>query len=217
MMRRIDLLPPAYLQRKRERNALLFVAIGAIVAILLLIGWWFWLGLQITDAENELAQVQQVNAELDGRIAELQRFVLLQNEVDQKRTNLQTVMVGDVDWPGVLAEIAMVIPSEVWLTNLQGSAGQTEGATQVPTETAPIRISELEPFGRIQFQGESLSMPGVAKWMLRLESVDSFFATYLQSATGAEAEAGQTTFQFSTSIELSDEGASGRFQQRTPE
>lgn len=217
MMRRIDLLPPAYLQRKRERNNLLLVAVAAIVVILLLLGWWFWLGLQVNDAETELARVQQANAELDAQIAELQRFVLLQNEVDQKRTALQQVMAGDVDWPGVLAEIAMVIPSEVWLTNLSASAGQTEGATQVPTETSVIPISELEPFGRIQFQGESLSMAGVAKWMLRLEEVDSFFATYLQNANAGEAETGVATFTFSTSIELSDEAASGRFQQRLDE
>ena len=213
MMRRIDLLPPAYLQRKRERNTLLLVAVAAIVAILLLLGWWFWLGLQINDAETELARVQQVNRELDEQIQELQRFVLLQNEVDAKRAALQTVMAGDVDWPGVLAEIAMVIPSEVWLTNLTGSAGLTEGATEVPTEQSPIPISDLEPFGRIQFQGESLSMPGVAKWMLRLEGVESFFATYLQSATASESESGAGVFTFQTSIELSDKAASGRFQQ----
>lgn len=217
MMRRVDLLPPAYLQRKKERNTLLLVAVAAIVVILILLGWWFWLGLQINDAEAELARVEQLNADLDAQIAELQRFVVLQNEVDQKRTALQTVMAGDVDWPGVLAEIAMVLPSEVWLTNLTGSAGQTEGASEAPTETSPIPISDLEPFGRIQFQGDSLSMPGVAKWMLRLESVDSFFATYLQNATAEEAETGQTTFSFQTSIELSDEAASGRFQQRLQE
>ncbi len=217
MMRRIDLLPPSYAQKKRERNTLLMVAVAAIVVILLLVGWWFWLGLQVNDAETELARVEQTNAELNSQIAELQRFVTLQNEVDQKRTALQTVMAGDVDWPGVLAEIAMVIPSEVWLSNLSASAGQTEGANTVPTEGSPIPISELEPFGRIQFSGSSLSMTGVAKWMLRLESVDSFFATYLQSATIAETQIGPATFTFQNSIELSDEAASGRFQQRLPE
>ena len=217
MMRRIDLLPPAYVQRKRERNALLLVAVGAIVAVLMLLGWWFWLGLQINDAETDLARVQQANSELEAQIQELQRFVLLENEVQAKRAALQTVMAGDVDWPGVLAEVAMVLPGEVWLTNLTGSAGITEGFTTVPTEESPIPISDLEPVGRIQFQGESLSMPGVAKWMLRLEGVESFFATYLQSATVAESETGVPTFSFQTSIELSDDAASRRFQQRTLE
>ena len=217
MMRRIDLLPPSYLQRRRERSSLVVVAVATVVVVLLLIGWWFYLGLKVNDAETELAQLQAANQDLDRQIQDLQRFVLLENEVAAKRGALQTVMTGDVDWPGTLAEIAMVIPGEVWLTNLTASAGITEGASTVPTETSPIPISDLEPFGRIQFQGSSLTMPGVAKFLVRLESVDSFFASYLQSAASAEEEVGQTTVAFTTSIELSDEASSGRFQQRLPE
>lgn len=217
MMRRIDLLPPSYLQRKRERSSLAMVAVAVVVIVLLLVGWWFLLGMRVNDAETDLARITEANQQLTNDIQELQRFVLLQNEVDAKRGSLQIVMAGDMDWPGVLAEIAMVIPSEVWLTNLTASAGQTEGATTVPTETSPIPLSDLEPFGRIQFQGQSLSMRGVAKWMVRLEGVDSFFATYLQSATSGASETGGEVVAFGTTIELSDEAASGRFQQRLSE
>ncbi|MBW3594087.1 MAG: PilN domain-containing protein [Actinobacteria bacterium] len=218
MMRRIDLLPPSYLQRRRERSSLVIVAVAAALVVLLLIGWWFFLGLRVNDAEEELRRAQDANAELDRQIQDLQRFVLLENEVNAKRTSLQTVMTGDIDWPGILAEIAMVIPGEVWLTNLTASAGTTEGATAVPTETSPIPLSDLEPFGRIQFQGQSLSMAGVAKWMLRLEGVDSFFATYLQNATAGQAEGGGgEVVSFGTTIELTDEAASRRFQQRLAE
>ena len=217
MMRRIDLLPPSYLQRRRERSSLVIVIAATGLVVLLLVGWWFLLGMRVNDAEEELARVQAANQQLDAEIQELQRFVLLQNEVDAKRGALQTVMTGDVDWPGVLAEIAMVIPGEVWLTNLTASAGATEGATTVPSETSPIPLSDLEAFGRIQFQGQSLSMRGVAKWMVRLEGVDAFFATYLQSATAGDSPTGGEVVQFGTTIELSDEAASGRFQQRLAE
>lgn len=217
MMRRIDLLPPSYLERRRERSSLVLVAVATVVVVLLLLGWWFYLGLKVNNAEQDLADAQAANLELDRQIQELQRFVLLQNEVEAKRASLQTVMTGDIDWPGILAEIAMVIPGEVWLTNLTASAGITEGATAVPTETSPIPLSELEPFGRIQFQGSSLTMPGVAKWMVRLEGVETFFATYLQNASVGEGETGGEVVTFGTTIQLSDDAASGRFQQRLPE
>ena len=214
MMRRVDLLPPSYVQRRKERSNLVIAAIAIVVVLALLIAWWFWLGLKVNNAEEELAEVQRQNQELDQQIAELQRFVDLENEVREKELSLQTVMTGDVDWPGLLAEIAMVVPGEVWLTNLTGSAGTTEGATQAPTETAPIPISNLEPFGRITFQGESLTMPGIAKWMARLESVESFFAVYLQSAVESEQTTGTRTFTFSSSLELGDDAASRRYQQK---
>lgn len=212
MMRRIDLLPAAYAERRRQRRNLITILVGGLLVLLLLVGWWFYLGLQINDAEDELATVQSRNAQLEEDIAELQRFAELAAEVEAKRTALQTVFAGDVDWPAVLTEIAMVVPGEVWLTSLAASAGTTEGAAPVGTETAPVRIDEREPFGRIAFTGNSLTMPGVARWMIRLETVREFFAVYLNSATAAQDEAGVGIVSFDTTLELGRRAASRRFQ-----
>lgn len=214
MMRRIDLLPSQYEERRRQRRNVTTILVAGLLILLLLLGWWFWLGLQINDAEDELAEVRVRNAAIEAQIAELQRFAELAAEVEAKRTALQTVFAGDVDWPALLTEIAMVIPGEVWLTSLTASAGATEGAAPVGTETAAIRIDDKEPFGRIAFVGRSLSMPGVARWMLRVESVREFFAVYLNTATVAEEEAGVEVVDFDNSLELSNRAASKRFQGR---
>jgi Tfp pilus assembly protein PilN len=212
-MKRIDLLPQRYAEQRRQRRNLGMVVVAGLVALLLLVGWWFLLGQQIGNAEDDLAEVQATNTQLESQIAELQRFAELEAEVQAKRQALNTIMAGDVDWPALLTGIAMVVPGEVWLTNLTASAGQTEGATQVGTETAEIRVSNRQPFGRIQFTGSSLSMPGVAKWMTRLESVKEFFAVYLNSATKAEAEENAVEIvTFDTTLELGNRAASGRFQ-----
>lgn len=215
MMRRIDLLPSVYEERRRQRRNVVTILVAGLLVLLLLLGWWFWLGLQINDANEELAGVRAENAAIEAQIAELQRFADLAAEVEAKRTALQTVFAGDVDWPALLTEVAMVIPGEVWLTSLTASAGTTEGATPAGTETAPVRIDAKEPFGRIAFLGRSLSMPGVARWMLRLESVREFFAVYLNSATATQDEAGGLGLvDFDNTLELSNRAASKRFQGR---
>lgn len=215
MMRRIDLLPSVYEERRRQRKNITTIFIAGVLVLLLLVGYWVYLGIQVNDAEERLADVQAQNLALQDEIDELRRFAELAAEVEAKRTALQTVFAGDVDWPALLTEVAMVVPGEVWLTSLTASAGLTEGAAQVGTETAPIRIDRREPFGRMQFVGNSLSMPGVARWMIRLETVREFFAVYLNSATAAvEEEGGVGLVSFDNTLELSNRAASRRFQGR---
>lgn len=211
MMRRIDLLPASYQERRRERRNLALVVIASMLVLLLIVGWWLLLGTEINSEKDRLADAQGTNQRLSSEIAELRRFSELQAEVTTKRQALVTVMTGDVDWPAVMTEVAMVIPGEVWLTSMRMSAGATEGASPVGTETAPIRVSDQTPFGRISFQGRSLSMPGVAKWLVSLRNVKEFAAIWLNTATASTAQEGVTTIDFDSTLELSDEAASLRF------
>jgi Tfp pilus assembly protein PilN len=182
-----------------------------MLVLLLVVGWWFLLGAEVNTEKDRLADARSTNQRLESDIAELERFSTLQAEVTAKRQALVTVMTGDVDWPAVMTEVAMVIPGEVWLTSMRASAGATEGAAPVGTETAPIRVSDQTPFGRISFQGRSLSMPGVAKWLVSLRNVKEFAAIWLNTATASVAEGTVTTIDFDSTLELSDESASLRF------
>jgi Tfp pilus assembly protein PilN len=219
MMRRIDLLPAVYEQRRRERRNLFIVVVATLVVLLLMFGWWFVLGFQVQDAEDKLAQAKIRNTRLSQEIQRLQQFATLENEVRAKRTALQTVFAGDLDWPALLTELAMVIPDDVWLLSFQASAGQTEGAAPVPTETNPIDIAAAEPFGRIQFEGNALSMRAVATWLLRLDTVDEFLAAYLGGAERPDEPEGDTgipVVEFTNTIELSEKAVSQRFQDENP-
>jgi Tfp pilus assembly protein PilN len=188
------------------------VIVAGILVVLLLVVWYVKLGFDVDNANDELAQVEASNNELRTQIAELQPFADLQAEVDQKREALVAVMAGDIDWPVLLTEVAMAVPGELWLTNLSASAGATEGAAPVGTETAPIRVSSNSPTGRIAFEGKSLSMPGVAKWLIRQEISERFEAVYLEDATITEEFAPTEAFTFRSTLELNNKAFSERFQ-----
>jgi Tfp pilus assembly protein PilN len=214
MIRRIELLPASHLARRKQRQTVGLIAATGLVLVVVLLAYWFLLGVQISNEEDELVRAEARNQELQAEIDSLQRYAELEQEVQAKQAALSAVMVGDVDWPAVLTEIAMVIPGEVWLTNLSASAGLTEGATTVGTETAAVRINDQTPFGRIQFQGRSLSMPGVAKWLLRLKTVEEFDALWLNNANESEAAEGVEVIDFDTTLELGEGSASERYQQQ---
>lgn len=212
MMRQVDLLPDRYVQRRRERRNIAFIAMAGLLVLLLLIGYWVLLGSKVADEKNTLAQTQTNNASLQEQIDKLQVFADLEAEVQAKRAALLTVMTGDLSWPAIMTEIAMIIPGEVWLTHLTASAGATEGAAPVPTETNVIRISDKVPTGRIQFTGTSLSMPGVAKWLIRLGTVKKFDAIWLTNAQATLAtDTVPSVVDLDSTIELGQKALSNRF------
>jgi Tfp pilus assembly protein PilN len=215
MMRRIELLPDSYRQQQRERRTIAFVVMGGLFVVLLLTIWFVRLNFQISNAKEELATIEAENEALQNQIAQLQTFQDLKNEVDAKRLSLQTVMAGDLDWPVLMTEVAMAAPGEVWLETLTASAGATEGSTPAPTETAPIDVSTRQAVGRIQFQGFSLTMPGVAKWLIRQDLSRTFEAVYLSDAVETEIS-GQGVFNFQSSLELNRRALSDRFTEDLP-
>ncbi len=213
MMRRIDLLPESYLQGKKDRKNLSLVIVAGVVVLALLGFWWFTIGGQIKDAEAELAAVKIKNEQLQAQIDELQQFAALEAEVQAKRTALQTVFVGDVDWPALMTELAMVVPGEVWLEGANASVGPngsvgTEGNT-IDVDTTAVGI------GRISFTGKSLTMPGVAKWLIRLGTTKEFLAAWLSGATRGTGETAlDRVVSFTSTVELGPAAASDRFQGR---
>jgi len=215
LIRRIDLLPESYRQQQRERRIIAFVVLGGLLVVLLLTIWFVRLNFQVSNAKDELAKIQAENQTLRNQIAQLQSFQALKDEVDAKRLSLETVMAGDLDWPVLMTEVAMAAPGEVWLRTMAASAGATEGSTPAPTETAPIDVSTKESVGRIQFEGSSLSMPGVAKWLIRQDLSKTFEAVYLSDAVEVEI-AEQQAFNFSSSLELNRRAFSDRFTEDLP-
>lgn len=211
-MRRIDLLPAAYVARRRERrNVVVVFVIGGFV-VLALVAWYLLLTTQVSDAKNDLATVQATNRQLEAEIAELQRFADLEAEVQAKRTALQTVFAGDIDWPAMMTQIAMVIPGDVWLERLQTSAGTTEEAAPVPSEGNAIRLTNKAPVGRIDFGGHSVCMPGVPRWLIRLGTVKDFSAIWLTDATEQDTRPGCEVIDFQSTVELDESAHSNRFQ-----
>ena len=214
MIQRIDLLPPSYAARRRDRRNRSYVILAGLGVFVLLLGWFFLLKMQVSDARSELATVVQENDRLQAEIDALERFALLDAEVKAKKTALQTVFAGDIDWPAIMTEIAMVVPGEVWLDSISASAGATEGAAPVASETNAIRLSRQLPVGRIKFTGNSAScMPGVAKWLIRLATVDEFEAAWIGSASEADSRPGcEPPVLYDSTLELNKKALSHRFE-----
>lgn len=205
-MRRMDLLPVAYVEQRKEKRNITLILLVAGIVVLLLLAWYFMLGSQISSAKTELADIQRSNRLLETQIAELQRFALLDAEVTAKKTALQTVFAGDIDWPGVMTEIAMVTPGEVWLAGLDGSGGTLASDPNLPVDPGAV--------GTLEFNANSAScMPGVAKWLVRMAAVDEFDAAWIGNAAEPDSRPGcEPPVVFDGTLELNKKALSHRFE-----
>ncbi|MGH2754381.1 MAG: hypothetical protein ACRDLB_08085, partial [Actinomycetota bacterium] len=72
MMRRIDLLPSKYAEKRRERRNVALALVAGVVVLLLLVAYWFVLGGKLSSERDRLSEVQAQNEALQARISELQ-------------------------------------------------------------------------------------------------------------------------------------------------
>jgi hypothetical protein len=60
-------------------------------------------------------------------------------------------------------------------------------------------------------------MPGVAKWLIRVAGTDDVEAEWLDTADATDSTSGTTPFiEFTSSLELNQQAASGRYLRGTP-
>jgi Tfp pilus assembly protein PilN len=229
-MTQVNLLPSDIREKQRVRRmtALVMLTVGACVALLFLV--FVLQSSKLSDAKGRLETQIGLNNDLQGQITDLQEFQALRAEVDRHQALSDQALSGEVLWSGVLRDVSMVIPGEMWLTGLTGTVTDTTGAalaapvtptptaspsgssTETVTPTAPI-VVPVAIVGSIQFQGFASSHPTVARWLVRLEKVNGWVNSWISNATEADAN-GEAKIQWTGSIDLTTEATvQGRINQ----
>lgn len=209
-MRRINLLPPEVEQKRRVRRQSGFLALGFVAFIVLLGAIWFVRQSTLNQERETLAALEAQQQELQTKVDALQEFAQLEQTVTQKRATLAAAMINDVAWSRLLVELSMVIPGDSWLTAFSGTA-----ATQAPTPgAAPAPGTAAPNLGTLTFTAVTFDFPGVAKWITRLQQEMNKSLQNVWVPTASKAElAGRDVVNYSSTADLSQGAASGRYQQ----
>jgi Tfp pilus assembly protein PilN len=203
---KINLLPPEVGQRQQlRRRTLLSIVIGVVV-IALIGGFYFLQIVRLSGVEEDIEVQQARNASLQQQIAELQDVAALEQEIAATRQLLSTLLQDRVLWSGILRDVSLVIPGELWLDGLTGQVGSAVTAGDAAT-TAPT--TEVGLVGQIAFTGFAFDHREVALWLSRLEDVRGFINPWLSSSTKSEIAA-SSVVQFVSSVDLSDQALARR-------
>ncbi len=180
-MRPVNLIPPE--DRRGDKaplrsGPLSYIVIGALALVLVGV-------LMVVTTSNDISekegQVAQLEADLEAATTEAERlapyaeFATLRQ---QREGTIATLAQSRFDWERVMRELALVIPEDVTLTNLNGSAFENaEGsASATPIEAPNMTIS-----------GCAASHEAVARFVAALEDIDGVTRVGLARTEAVEA------------------------------
>jgi Tfp pilus assembly protein PilN len=176
-MRAVNLLPlDARAGRRRPPAAALAVAgAGVLAASLLAVGFVSANG-RVDSREQELAVLEQELAATRRAVKPKPADTGLSAERDQRFTALSGAMGERLAWDRILREVSLVLPEDVWLSNLAASGGSapTDGAAAAPDASAGQTVT---------FNGFTYSQEGVARLLTRLGLVPDLGEVKLQKSS----------------------------------
>lgn len=181
-MTRINLLPPEKVKAKRkaaERGYLWLAIILPAVVLLLIVLLFMQASGKVGQKDKALQEAKTELADWQAKNSKLQQFKDKQEQITNMESTVVSALQGRVYWGRILNNIAIMIPSDIWLVQLDGNA---EGGTG----------------GSVNFSGFSLQCPNrnlggmygyypdykpIANWLERMAMIPEFQQVWLSQAT----------------------------------
>ena len=189
-MRPVNLIPPD--QRRGDRAAMRtgvfsYVLIGGLIVAVLGVALLALTSKQISDKKSEVAQLQQQEAATQAKAQSLAAFTQFRATQEARSGTISSLAQSRFDWQRVLDEFARVIPSNVWLTKLAGTAAPGVSISNGPEFTTRDSI----PGPALELEGCASSQDAVAGLIANLEDIDGVTRVGLESSERPDDAAGR--------------------------
>jgi len=187
-MTQVNLLPSDVRQRLRTRQLTVLVGMVGAIVVALLLGFWVVQSNKLASANNDLAAAKATNNSLQGEINSLKRYQVLNDQMTSQKTTVSTAKAGTVEFSGIMHDLSMVIPSDVYLTGVTGTLTLGDGAATTPNTGNVV--------GNIQFQGTAKDHLSVALWLTRLAQVTGWDNSWITASTKRSGNGSSDTNQW---------------------
>jgi Tfp pilus assembly protein PilN len=197
-MRAVNLLPRDDPKRSFEagRGVVFGAAGGAALITAGLTALMLSAGGSISDNQSRVDALKAELASIPDSSAAVKSAAedaAISTELGKRTAALSTALTGRIAWDGVLRQISLVLPDDVWLTAL-GSTAPDPTTPTAPTVTG------------ITLSGATYAQSGVARFLSRLAVAPVLSNVRLQTST--EAESGSSKLvQFTILADLKAAGS----------
>ena len=188
-MRPVNLIPGS--QRKGDSAALrngwlsyaviavLVLVLGGVVSVVLV-------GNKITDDKTQVADLQAREAAAQARATQYAPYVDFAQLTETRKTTVAGLAQSRFDWERVLNELAIVIPSNVWLTSLAGNvAGDSSSSASGASGASTLASGVTSP--SLTISGCATDQRAVASFLSALRDIDGVTRVGLESTLRSDA------------------------------
>jgi Tfp pilus assembly protein PilN len=202
-MRPVNLIPP---EDRRGENAPLrtgplpYIVLGALVAVLLGITAMVLVSNQIAESKGEVATLESEDAAAAAKAQSLAAYTQFRDMSEQRVATVQSLADSRFDWERVMRELALVLPSNVWLTNLNASASPDVSIDGGGGSSSNLRAQVPGP--ALEMTGCATGQEAVAGFVTALKDIDAVTRVGVESSElgeGADEEAASTEVGADTS------------------
>jgi Tfp pilus assembly protein PilN len=201
-MRPIDLTPPEMRQGAHapmRTGPLPYILLGALVAVLAGVALLVMTGNQISEREDEVAQLKREDAAAKVEARRLAPYVQFQALHEQRVATITSLADSRFDWERVMRELSLVLPHDVWLTQLDAAASSISSGGE--GGSGGLSGSVVGP--SLELGGCAAGQESVAGFVTALKDIDGVTRVGIASSELPSKEEGEAT---SSSSESGGEG-----------
>jgi Tfp pilus assembly protein PilN len=192
-MRPVNLIPAE--ERRGEQaplrtGALVYLVIGACVAILVGVTAMVLMSNKIADGEGEVTQLQREDAAVRVQAQRLASYTQFKILSEQRVQTVSSLADSRFDWERVMRELSLVLPSDVWLVDLTATAapGVSVGGSSGGSSGGGLRSSAPGP--ALELNGCATGQQSVAGFIASLKDIDGVTRVGIESSEVAGKESG---------------------------
>ena len=132
-MAKINLLPwRAERRRQREREFYSMLGLAALAAVVVVFGWWYWMGMRLDNQDARNAYLKDQIKQLDGQLAEIKELDKTKSKLLARKQIIEQLQASRSQMVHLFDELVKTIPDSARLSSLK-QAGDTltlEGVAQ---------------------------------------------------------------------------------------
>lgn len=202
------LLPDEIISARQVKALRKQVLIGLVVVVVLLIGWFGLSKWQTSSANSNLHRAHEQGVSLQDQQSRYAPLVEAQTQITSIKSQLQTLMTGDLSWKTMLTTLQSKAPRGVAFDSVNGivTAGGAAVPGSTPAGSTVLNMTGKPTVGQLTITGTAPDKRSVAAFSDALATVPGLTAPLISNVTVAEK-----TVKFSVSVVITSDALGGRY------